>query len=153
STPSFENWAIEILPFIEEQQLYDAYDHTKHNEDPVNRFVRQQLIPKYTCPTEEDTEMLDFPESGPGANVQYARGSYRGNAGRSDGETWWDAHQELQRLPRGWVGPLPVIGWDGGLEGPIEHRHITDGTSKTFLVGEMASFGTSRSAVRRRTFW
>lgn len=153
STKSFESWTIEILPFLEEQALYDAYDHDAANEDPQNAAVRETLVPKYACPSEEDTEKLDIPESGPGNSLLYARGSYRGNAGRSHGEMWWDAHQGIDTVPRGWVGPLPTIGWEPGFKGPVELRHVTDGTSKTFLVGEMASYGTSRAAVQRRTFW
>src|SRR6516162_6068648 len=39
-TPSGTNWALSILPFLEEKNLLDRYDGTQVNESPVNEFVR-----------------------------------------------------------------------------------------------------------------
>ena len=41
------------------------------------------------------------PESGNGAGLVYARGTYRGNSGRSDGNgMWWDAQQNINAMMR-----------------------------------------------------
>ena len=168
-TLSYESWTINILPFMEEQGLYDAYDLTVPNEDPANEFVRTQIIPTHICPTDEGTEILEMPESGPGSGLLYARGTYRGNAGRSDGNgNWWDALQGINNLPKGWKGPLTTVcgspaqiaaqggeGFcsDGGITGYIKLRMVEDGTSKTLLIGEQTSKPTSDSARRRRTYW
>ena len=42
-TQSYESWTIVILPFMEEQGLYDQYDLTVTNEHPNNEFVRSLL--------------------------------------------------------------------------------------------------------------
>ena len=156
-TLSFESWTLAILPFMEEQALYDQYDFNKENGHPDNRIVVQTIMPAFSCPTEEETDILDIPESGPeggwGARGMFARGSYRGNAGRSHGDMWWDAHQNIDSVPQGWKGPMTAVGWKGGTFDQVEEREAKDGTSKTFLIGEMASTGTSDSSRRRRTFW
>jgi len=43
-TPSGTSWAISILPYVEQQSLYDRYDMESYNEDPVNEAVRQTLL-------------------------------------------------------------------------------------------------------------
>jgi prepilin-type N-terminal cleavage/methylation domain-containing protein len=169
NTPSYESWTIRILPFMEEQGLFDQYNLQVPNEDPANELVRTSHVATHKCPSDEQTDMLDQPESGPGSGLLYARGSYRGNAGRSDGNgTWWDALQNIKSMPKGWKGPLTTvcgsreqmelgagIDWcqDNGIMDYIELRQIEDGTSKTLLVGEQTSKSSSESARRRRTFW
>ncbi len=173
-TQSYESWSIVILPFLEEQGLYDRYDLTVTNEHPNNAFVREHLIPTHICPSDDGFEAslgggppgTDQPESGPGAGLFYARGTYRGNAGRSDGNgMWWDAQQNIKAMPSGWKGPLttscgpeelwadPAFCASDGLLKPVELRQVADGTSKTLLVGEQTMKNSSDSARRRRSFW
>jgi len=126
-------------------------------------------MPIHICPSDEGTEMLERPESGPGSGLNYARGTYRGNAGRSDGNgMWWDAQQNIKAMPGGWKGPLttscgPRELWakhgteafcsSEGLVNPVKTRQVVDGLSKTLLIGEQTMKPTSDSARRRRTFW
>jgi prepilin-type N-terminal cleavage/methylation domain-containing protein len=169
-TPSHESWTIVVLPFMEEQGVFDLYDFTKTNEDPVNERVRLTQLAVHICPSDEGTDIPDRPESGPGSGLLYARGTYRGNSGRSPGNgIWWDALQAVDQVPKGWKGPLtttcaPVLSggeptaWCEGLASagvvdPVKLRHITDGTSKTLLIGEQTSKVTDESSARRRTFW
>ncbi len=166
-TPSYESWSIVILPFMEEQALYDQYNLLVPNEDPLNAFVRESLVATHICPSDGDIERLDNPDSGPGSGLLYARGTYRGNAGRSDGlRGWWDALQGINDLPAGWKGPLttdcgPEKNWGANANfcrteatlKPTTLKQVADGTSKTLLVGEMTSKPSSRSSERRRTFW
>ena len=166
-TQSYESWTIISLPFMEEQGLFDQYNLEVPNEHPDNQFVREQILPIHLCPSDEGTDKLDRPESGPGSGLLYARGTYRGNAGRSDGSgRWWDAQQNIRSMPAGWKGPLttscgPEELWgsnrnfclnDGVLK-PVKLRQVVDGTSKTLLVGEQTMKPSSESAQRRRTFW
>lgn len=169
NTPSYESWTIVILPYVEEQGLYDQYNLEVPNEAPENQFVRESRLEIHVCPSDEGTEMLEKPESGPGSGLNYARGTYRGNAGRSDGNgMWWDAQQNIKAMPSGWKGPLttscgPRDLWDKhgtasfcqsqGLINPVKMKQLADGTSKTLLIGEQTMKPTSDSARRRRTFW
>jgi prepilin-type N-terminal cleavage/methylation domain-containing protein len=44
STKSYTNWAIAILPFLEEEPLYNLYDQQAFNEDNVNARVREAFV-------------------------------------------------------------------------------------------------------------
>lgn len=146
STKSYISWTISILPDLEQQPLFEAYDAAQYNEDPVNEFVRQANVAIYNCPSEEGVDDLDRPESGPGNSLLYRRGSYRCMTGRSDGSGWWDAQQNSQ-FPRSWRGILHTVGTDGLTE--ERPRDVTDGLSNTLMIGEMSTF----TRQRRRTFW
>jgi len=155
STKSRTSWAISILPNLEQQALYDRYDMNAFNEDPQNAFVRESLVSAYICPSEIDVRRTDQPESGPGYNLQYHRGSYRGNSGRSiqgGGVYAWDgptgaANSISQHQPGNWRGPLYAIGHHEF--STVTDGEVRDGFSNTLLVGEMASV----THPRRRTFW
>jgi prepilin-type N-terminal cleavage/methylation domain-containing protein/prepilin-type processing-associated H-X9-DG protein len=189
-TQSRAGWSIFILPYIEEQALYDRYDFDEPNESPtdsdsdrlVNSVVRETDVKAFDCPTDEETDLNDYPASGPGAAVRYNRGSYRGNAGlfTAQNGSFWDSSGE-QRVKRlaGERGPLPGIGplyvnpWAKAnrilipiwcVTSPVKLKDITDGTSSTVLLGEKAHLAlpnhlhpSDTSAVerarRRRTFW
>jgi prepilin-type N-terminal cleavage/methylation domain-containing protein/prepilin-type processing-associated H-X9-DG protein len=160
-TPSYTNWAISILPFMEEQALYDLYNMKVFNEDPLNAQVRETFVDKYACPTDDGVRALDVPESGPGNDLLYARGSYRACSGRSDGSGWFDSH-ETDSLPMNWLGAFPTFGSSLELSkflsrtkitSTVKLKDITDGTSNTLAVGEMVTKNSSRSSEQRRTFW
>ncbi|MCS7304743.1 MAG: DUF1559 domain-containing protein [Thermoguttaceae bacterium] len=156
--PSMITWTISILPYLEQQALYDRYDQRKFNEDPENQFVREAMVQAYMCAVEEGVRELDYPESGPGASLRYRRGSYRAMEGMTDGGGWWDSH-EGSYLPMSQRGVLHVVADRARAEwSPSEVprplttetiENIRDGTSNTLLVGEMAT----RTRPRRRTFW
>ena len=152
-TKSMSNWAIAILPYMEQQDVYDRYDQSAYNEDPVNEFVRQTQMTPHRCPSEMETDKLDIPDSGPGNDLRllYRRGSYRCMEGKSDGTGWWDAHDNDCHLPGGfpksWKGVLHTVGTNGLKCESI--NDITDGTSHTLAVGEMATY----TYAPRRTFW
>ena len=184
-TPSYESWSIVTLPYYEEQALHDLYNFEQPNESQANLQVVQTGIALHVCPSDEGTDVPGIPgtmtcaqfpdlcpESGNGSGLVYARGSYRGNAGRSNGSgMWWDAQQNIKAMPKGWKGPLttscgPRDLWDrpgssasfcqsAGLITDVKLRHIEDGTSKTLLIGEQTTKpGTAgNSPQRRRTFW
>src|SRR5262249_24823329 len=48
-TLSGTNWAIELLPFVEQDNLYKQYVQTAANEDAANANVRIQSIKTYNC--------------------------------------------------------------------------------------------------------
>src|SRR5262249_20978775 len=84
------NWAILILPFIEQGNLYNQYNNKVGNTDPANKFVREQFVPVYTCPSDPNANMILTPETTADISVPYATGSYRGMAGvNCDGFDQW----------------------------------------------------------------
>jgi len=174
-TKSKESWSIVILPHLEQQNLYDQYDFEAFNEDEVNWPVLQTILPVYLCPSDEDTDTLERPQSGPGNNIPMARGSYRANSGRCGNPAkgnWDSASGSDGFFPKGrnpdfshWKGPFRGIGKGKGRKiyltgsAPSELQHITDGLSNTIFIGEGTSKSSTGSASaaeanrRRRTFW
>jgi prepilin-type N-terminal cleavage/methylation domain-containing protein/prepilin-type processing-associated H-X9-DG protein len=157
SSKSRSNWAIEVLPYVEQDNLYKQYNQNAFNEDPPNDFARTQFVKTYQCPSDVDTDQIAFPASGPGNSRQYARGSYRAVSGRSggNGEIFWDTYEPDLVDPKTgsflkpeWRGVLHSIG--NPVQGAVERiASITDGTSNTLILGEY----TNIDVPRRRTFW
>ncbi len=152
SGPNWSNWAIELLPYIEETYLYEQYVHEARNEDSVNEEVRRALVPTYTCPTDLNARELRNPDSGnPGSGLLYRHGSYRGMAGRSDGGEDFFTEQNPPSsgyLPKGWRGVFHYTGHGYFME-PEKISKISDGLSHTIALGECVN----RSQLGRGTFW
>jgi len=159
------NWAILILPHIEQDNLFKLYDQTKTVEHANNNALRTSFVKTYNCPSDPNTNKTMLPASGPGAGVNYATGSYRGIAGTTDGTQWWDdsggnpqttgtgitlghrgvlhACVDLKRPSNGPTGFTSPYG------NPEKIASITDGTSNTLMVGEYST----RTSITRTTFW
>jgi prepilin-type N-terminal cleavage/methylation domain-containing protein len=148
-TPSLSNWAISILPFLEQQNLADRYVNSEFNESPVNEFVRTSPVKVYICPSDLNTDATAVPESGPGSNnVFYHPGTYRAVSGKSiDGSLYWDNADALA-MPRDWRGVMHSVWTAKGLT-PETFAAVIDGTSNTIMVGEYST----RTHNQRRTFW
>jgi prepilin-type N-terminal cleavage/methylation domain-containing protein len=176
-------WAIEILPYSEDESLRKLYDPTVTMESLANQKLRETFIGLYHCPSDFPWE-LATPESGPAAGATgrgggeqgalYSTSSYRGNAGRGvprggASVTWYLGQGVAPPLDFGWRGPLhAVLAEDTDPTTPAIERFvpandndkvlarmraeriksITDGTSKTLLIGE-----SSNLFNRRRSFW
>ncbi|MEM7311659.1 MAG: DUF1559 domain-containing protein [Planctomycetota bacterium] len=169
SGPYFSTWAIDLLPFMEEQGLYDLWNPAEAIEDRrsvANTQLRQSFVQAYVCPSDVNTDQLDRPESGPGNSTEWAPGSYRAMSGHSlgdHGDRYWDnpliaKFQHWRRdtiLQEIWQGPMHVYNLetpnqqDIELSEGISLRKVKDGTSKTALVGEYHTITQNR----RRTFW
>ncbi len=130
----YSGWTREIMAYAEDTQLSSLYNPTipvDHKTDPDVRDFRETIVPMYNCPSDAEPELL-IPASGPngsgGSNAaltdavadvdqrtpKYRTGSYRGNAGRSDGITTWYLYEDVPAasavrpsgLHIGWRGPL-----------------------------------------------
>ena len=77
SSTHFGNWAIAVLPFIEQAAVHDRYDPLSLNHSAENRLVRETMIAAYVCPSDDYARQLAVPGSGPAhaMDAQYAPGS------------------------------------------------------------------------------
>ena len=163
--PSKTGWTLEILPFMENQNLYQLLDPTVTIGHANNKALRESEAPGFSCPSDLPQTLL-VPQSGIEAGWSLKRefrtGSYRANTGRvknqgSNGtakgnETWYLAEglqdpSGNELVPRGWRGPMHLVGYIGLQEESM--RSIEDGTSNTLMVGEQ----TTTTVPERRSFW
>ncbi len=134
----------------------------------MSPYCRRSCRPNL-CPSDEDTDILEEPESGPGSGILMARGSYRANTGRcGDPPTGgnWDNPKTTNNIDPSWKGPFHAVSFppDGltyrNVPSIPKLRQITDGLSHTLFTGEATSMSTKSSDAdlvaatpRRRTFW
>jgi prepilin-type N-terminal cleavage/methylation domain-containing protein/prepilin-type processing-associated H-X9-DG protein len=156
TTPETTTWTISILPNLEQGPLFNSYNTLLPNEDPANTTLRLAKLSAYICPTDVNTDRLDYPGSGPGADrsLQYAPGSYRAVSGVDDSKLygpsnyiWFDDPDNYHNL--NWRGVMHCVSPVGARVGCESIASITDGTSNTMMVFEMHT----RTSNSRRTFW
>lgn len=144
------NWAIHLLPYLEEGDLHDRYVYSTFNEAEANAAVTGAFVSVYVCPSDTEPRQPLVPAEGPAAamalGVAYMPGSYRGVSGTSDGLYFLDS-SELGSYKAARRGALHAVGVRGFRQESL--RTIVDGTSRTLAVGE----STTRTNLSRRTFW
>ncbi|QDV74501.1 DUF1559 domain-containing protein [Botrimarina mediterranea] len=140
------NWAIELLPFLEQQQIYDWYDQTEHNfeeGDPdgdglYNQRVRDIEFAMMKCPSDFAANNLDQVP---------APGSYKAMAGvitQLPGGAWinWSSPKGPPSNPAMAVikqnyryrGLLHAVGAYNVK--PEKMKNVIDGASKSLMIGE-----------------
>jgi prepilin-type N-terminal cleavage/methylation domain-containing protein/prepilin-type processing-associated H-X9-DG protein len=127
-TPGFgPNWAVLILPDIEQSALYNQYQTSINNFVPSGgtdqswRGLRGNKIPTYLCPSDTGQDTL-FSLNGGG----WARGNYAANAGGG-----WICDSVNGRSTDNNRGGIIVI------NGGIKMTDISDGTANTVLINEL----------------
>lgn len=143
-------WAIAILPFVEQQAVYDRYDQNYGNTHDNNRWVAQQFLDGYICPSDINTQILARPASGP-RRYDYAPGSYRALSGVTRGYCGrhFDEDNNLNFRDRGLLHVVYTSGRGGSRWKAETMSDVIDGTSNTLVVGEYHT----KTHNTRRTFW
>ncbi|WP_425618525.1 DUF1559 domain-containing protein [Anatilimnocola sp. NA78] len=163
---TYTNWAIEILPFMEQGPLYEKYRQNEENISANNVLIGQSRVKTYECASDTMIGKLEVPGSGPIGTNQLRHGSYRAVSGKmnlTSGHGAWDSYE-----PGLWPGGtmdhsykslLHSIGVSynnapagttaAAMGGPEKMANATDGLSNTLMLGEY----TTRSTTSRGTFW
>lgn len=145
ATTHYENWVITVLPYLEQQALHDAFDLSLPISHEKNREPRGTGISSFKCPSDQGHETKFFISSQEGDN--WARGNYGANGGLGSYSTSrWNAGAGPQAPA--WLDSLT-----GGVMGANVARsisQITDGTSKTILLGELR---VGLAEMDRRGVW
>lgn len=144
-------WPVAILPYIEEGTLSQLWDDSVRAVAPGlnngNDIVRKTHVATYVCPSSRITSDLRLaPLHDGGVGVTYAPGSYVGVSGKSlgnsvdcpDGCGNWDWSQSNYQplVDKGHLNWRGILHLTHGQLRPIKIAQITDGTSKTLLIGE-----------------
>jgi prepilin-type N-terminal cleavage/methylation domain-containing protein len=143
----FSNWAIEILPFIEQQNLfaqakYNDFDIRFFDPDPadiaLNHAVRSTKLEVMICPS--DPGDSPFFQGVSGAPQEWARGNYGLN-----GFQFWPNRQWINEARGFATGPPPrplsdLVDYNIGIGSPgnpYSLKQISDGSSNTIMLAEM----------------
>jgi prepilin-type N-terminal cleavage/methylation domain-containing protein/prepilin-type processing-associated H-X9-DG protein len=119
------NWTINILPYLEQQPLYNRFDRTQYISAAANVAARTTKLSVMICPSDANAG-VPFNRSDYDANGNWARGCYGANC-------------VLSYLSDGSASQWSV-GWKRGVLGfnrSLSIAEITDGTSQTILLAEL----------------
>jgi prepilin-type N-terminal cleavage/methylation domain-containing protein len=163
------NWAVAILPFIDQQNLYDANSANlqtfpgispvplskKTTPAGVNGFTWRTtlvdtVIPVYQCPSDANNQSFFVNAAVPGGVNGWARGNYGVVAGYED----YDHVAGGATYNTSAAGPIAAAGM---ISSPMMSSNygakiaeIKDGMSNTFMVGELRA---GLSAIDPRGVW
>ncbi len=125
-------WSAKILPFVEQQNLFDQIDFDIAIDDPIHEQLVQSRIEIYMCPSDPARELVNLdvhiehghphPYQGGGHNhdeLWVGRSNYSGVFGNT----------EIELSPENGNGSFFA-------NSKIEFRDYTDGLSNTMIVGE-----------------
>ncbi|MDR3634875.1 MAG: DUF1559 domain-containing protein [Isosphaeraceae bacterium] len=120
-------WGAMILPFLEQQPLFDAISFTTQIQDPSQQTARMTSLKVFLCPS--DTMSPSWTTSS-------------GETWMYDGQTYSVTDPICDLASANYVGMFgigePGVGGNGvfSRDSFVAYRDITDGTSNTFAVGE-----------------
>lgn len=127
------NWAVMILPYVEQGPLYNSVQASitaqrAGTNDGTWRSIRGAVIPVYVCPAEQNNLIL-----GSRAGGGWARGNYGANMG--PGSNYDGSTQTGRGIPNGGGSATAkaVIWQNGG----SKLAAIQDGTSNTILINHL----------------
>ena len=128
------NWVICILPFLEQQPLYDSFNLSVPISNSANREARGTNLPVMRCPSDKGGR-LKFTYSGHGDN--WARGNYGSNGSLDWCDDWTAANYGAGPDKPAWTNR-----WYKGVMGAnaaLGTSEVYDGTSNTILLAELRS--------------
>lgn len=133
-----QNWVVSILPFFEQQSVYDAFDLSKSPADLVNANARSTRIQTFLCPSDVLNRVPFNGRSG-GETTAYGENWARGNYG-ANSSLWFlgnDGNNGTDNgsSPENWANPIRrgVMGFNTA----VRVAQVTDGTSKTAMILEL----------------
>lgn len=127
------SWAFRMLPYMEEEAVFEAHDYTKEVFDEANSTSMRTPVYVFACPSRRSAAAdrnFDNEDTLPGPQYMGVAtlGDYAGNAGHNAGEfVEPDEIVEMTILPT--VGPI----FSGSR---IGFRNVVDGNASTLAVGE-----------------
>ncbi|TWT86142.1 Fimbrial protein precursor [Pseudobythopirellula maris] len=125
-------WSYRLLPYMELQNIYDAYDDNYRVDAEENAVAMRTPIGVYTCPSRRPASAdrnFDNDDAEPLVEGVAVAGDYAANAGFEEDTNMEDSEFFEGKLDHTQVGPI----FSGSR---IKGRQVTDGLSKTLAIGE-----------------
>lgn len=149
-------WTISILPYVEQNNLYQSWDEDLPIDDPKNEPLTESEIPVYTCPSDISLigsgDLSYVVNGGWGYTIRTGDGvgdcpvDWRNNMLDLNGDgktcTGDDSVDDEDRKRYKYLGLFFVENWKSG--GTVRHHSLNDvfdGTSQTFMVSENVRAG------------
>lgn len=127
------NWVIRVLPYMEQQNLFNSFNFGAFISDGSNSGPRSTPIKNLICPSDTGANTLCALDGG-----NWARGNYAANGMNTPFYDWPNGVADIYKKG--------VFGMNMG----FNMSTVTDGTSSTLLVGEVRIGLTSQD---RRGCW
>lgn len=137
-------WARELLPYLEQRALYDAWDDRLGFFEGANGDLAATIVPTYKCPTAPSEAVYEYEKIGP-QPTRMATLDYKGCQGANSADP----------LVKHWGR----TGWAAGIinRDYTSPGKITDGLSQTVLlvesVGGSDLYGPDRTPWIRPRIW
>jgi prepilin-type N-terminal cleavage/methylation domain-containing protein/prepilin-type processing-associated H-X9-DG protein len=155
----YSSWAIDLLPYVEQDNLFKTYNNTIPNQDPANQTFCNTVVRTYLCPSDVRATGVSYlpetvaPDGGGNPGRRYTASSYKcmtglGNTANTNtyGGFWNEVQSAMAANPGG-RGAFHGDGYSG--LSPETLAGITDGTSNTIVVGERHT----KTHFTRGPFW
>ena len=143
ANPFGPNWAVLILPFVEQQALHTQANPASYpgTTSPANlasynlswRSLRAVVIKGFLCPSDKGAGEPFTDPLGRPPEAGWARGNYACNGGTADTDHHIRGDNAVNNPPYQGMSKGPVMSIDYG----ARFTDITDGTSATFLFHEV----------------
>ena len=137
ATGDHTSFLVRLLPFVEHRGLHDRYDYDAGAYAPINLEVRHSSPEVYRCPSDPMTYAMQSPE-----RAEAMRGiDDRPNAPSVEQQIMWSMETGITNYAGCYADREVPIDTDNNgllfLNSDINHNDIYDGSSQTFVVGEM----------------
>lgn len=151
----------QILPYLEQANLRDLVDNTKHWSAPANAQARESSVPGFQCPSTGNA--LGADHSSPGSSDTWVpesplRAHYVAVMGAKsefcpirNSTPWPDSGYTVDRCTSTTAGG-PATNGAIQMSESINFKRIADGTSNTMMVAEQSWTGPEPGAGLTRTW-
>jgi prepilin-type N-terminal cleavage/methylation domain-containing protein len=136
------SWYAMILPYIEQNNVYNAMNFSVGVGGPINATAAMTPIAMLMCPSDPSPTFSQIPRVDQGVGVNFNSGpklSYAGNFGdnHNDDPNWWLFPNLPFSRGNGYGENNTETGIMCRSGGTVAFRDVTDGLSNTFAAGEV----------------